>query len=235
MIGVTIVTPSYRHLYRDAAKRFRENTGLKVHAIRVADSRGFRAKLELDKLAPRDRIVFFDVDAWVIKPIDFEAFPENAWHAVNDPAVYLRGAFPRTDCEQFGIPKEFYFNSGLMVLDLRNADHRKVFKTARRLHDQGMLPPPADWTDQLWLNKALLHHRVPINHIPFRFNMYPMAVKHGGVPSFPRYAQVIHAAGFKLPEKLDALKAMELVFGGRLLPMEVEALYRYNRQTYDEL
>lgn len=233
MIGVTVVTPSYAHLYAEAAKRFRKNTGLKVHAIRVSDKRGFTAKLELDRLAPRGPIVFFDVDAWVIQPTDFTKLA-GAWFAVNDPAAYLPGAFPKDDCEAFDIPKPFYFNSGLMVLDTSLREHRQVFKTARRMHEQKWWHPH-DWTDQFWLNKAALYLETPIQHLPFSFNTYPMAVKHGGVPFFPRRVQVVHAAGFQLPQKLKALHAMELVFGGRVLGMEDEALQAFNLRVFDRL
>lgn len=232
MTGVTIVTPSYKHLYAESAKRFRKNTGLPVHAIRVADSRGFAAKLELDRLAPRGPIVFFDVDAWVIQPTDFSKLT-GGWFAVNDPAVYLRGAFPKDDCETYGIPKGFYFNSGIMVIDTSDKKHRAVFKKARMLKASGRYSP-VDWTDQFWLNLAAYQLQTPIIHLPFAFNTYPMAVKHGGLPFFPRRVQVVHAAGFQLPQKAEALRSMEVVFGGRVLAMENEALQNFNIRFFDK-
>jgi hypothetical protein len=231
MTGVTIVTPSYKHLYAEAAKRFRKNTGLPVHAIRVADSRGFAAKLELDRLAPRGPIVFFDVDAWVIQPTDFSKLT-GGWFAVNDPAVYTYGSFPKEDCEEFSIPKGFYFNSGVMALDTSDRTHRKVFKLARKLKASGRYEPK-DWTDQFWLNLAALQCEVPIQHIPLSFNYYPMAVKHGGYPHHPRTPKIVHAAGFKLPHKLDALRAMEVVFGYDARPMVPEAITAYHNRTHD--
>lgn len=237
MIGATLVTPSYRHLEKEAVKRFKSNTGLPVTVLRATDKEGFFAKLELDRRLPRTRVVFFDVDAWVVQPTDFSKLSPEAWYAVNDPAVFLKGAFPKDDCENFNIPKGFYFNTGLVIMDLNNALHRKVFQKARALRKKvlrGTHPKPVDWTDQYYLNLAALEVQVPIHHIPFGFNTYPMAVKHGGVPFFPRRVQVVHAAGFELRHKLKALKAMELVFGGRVLPMESEALHAFNIKTFDK-
>ena len=45
MIAVTVVTPSYRHLEKEAVKRIKKFTGLPVKVIRCKDSDGFMKKL----------------------------------------------------------------------------------------------------------------------------------------------------------------------------------------------
>lgn len=224
MIAVTVVTPSYRHLEKDAVKRFKKHSGLPVKVVRCADKDGFMTKLELDRFCGRNRIVFFDVDYWLLRRVSFEKWDASTWFAVHDSAVFNPHAFPHTDCEQFGMDKMRYFNSGFFVCNLALQSHRNVFQTARRLQSRvsrGSLAVPTDKTDQFFFNKAAQDICVPLHLVPLKFNYYHKAAQWGQLPCIPRDIYGLHAAGEPAQNKLAALQAQEKVFGceiGYLLP-----------------
>ncbi len=225
-IGVTVVTPAYRHLEAKAIRAFKQHSGLEVQVLRTNDKAGFENKIKLDRLCGRRPIVFFDVDTRVLRALDLSRW-RGDWLAVHDPAVFIPHTFPHDDCESHKMDKASYWNSGFFACDLRRAEHREVFRRARRHRDYveyGRLEKPVDWTDQFYLNLAAQEIGLPVTLLPFAFNMYVHAVKHGGREAFPRHVVVAHAAGFPLAEKATALDAMEVIFGGEVTAMQPQAL-----------
>jgi len=236
MIAVTVVTPSYRHLEKEAVKRFKKNSGLPVHVIRCKDKDGFMKKLELDKECGRQRIVFFDVDFWLLRKVDFAKWDAFTIFAVHDSAVFNPHAFPHTDCQNLGLEKLRYFNSGFMVVNLALQSHRKVFAEARKLRKRvvsGKLANPTDVTDQFYLNKAAQDVGAPLHLVPLKFNFYLPAAIWGQVPYIPRDVIGLHAAGYKREEKLDALHVQSQVFGRENLIMCPEAYHFETSRIFD--
>lgn len=226
MIGVTVVTPAYKHLEKEAVKRFREFTGLSVQVIRCKDDQGFFAKLELDRECPRTRIVFFDVDYWLLRPMHPQQWCPMSWVAVQDSAVYNPHAFPHTDCESHQLDKRRYFNSGMFTCNLAVDQHRQVFQEARKLRKRVASkkdPAPVDVTDQYYLNAAVQKINPSTGLMPTRFNFYKKASDWGQLPYIPREIVGLHAAGEPLQNKLEALRQQSAVFGGGTCPVWVEA------------
>ena len=226
MIAVTVVTPSYRHLEKEAVKRFKKNSGLPVHVIRCKDKDGFMKKLELDKECGRQRIVFFDVDFWLLRKVDFAKWDAFTIFAVHDSAVFNPHAFPHTDCQNLGLEKLRYFNSGFMVVNLALQSHRKVFAEARKLRKRvvsGKLANPTDVTDQFYLNKAAQDVGAPLHLVPLKFNYYHKAAQWAQIPFIPRDVVGLHAAGEKIEDKLHALKIQSGVFGCEICAIHPEA------------
>lgn len=215
MIAVTVVTPSYRHLEKEAVRRIKKFTGLPVKVIRCKDEDGFMKKLELDKECGRQRILFFDVDFWWLKPCDVTKWCANAWLAVNDSAAMNPWAFPHTDCEAFGMDKLRYFNSGMFAANLALPEHRAIFQLARKLRKQvvsGRLKTPKDKTDQVYLNLAAQQLNINTSLLPSGYNFYMKSVVWGQLPFIPRNIVGLHAAGELLKNKLSALKTQSKVF-----------------------
>lgn len=232
--GLTIVTPSYRHLEKPAVQSFQDATGLPVKVIRTSDKRGFTAKLELDRHA-KGRAIFFDIDTRFVKPLDLARW-NGDFLAVHDPAVFIPGAFPCDDCERHRLDKNAYFNSGFMAMDFGKREHRRLFQTARRIHqrvERGTLPPPIDKTDQYYLNAAAQRDGLHMNYLPFGFNMYTYCVKHGGREAYPRDVTMVHAAGYPLRKKRKALEAMSLIFGGDCTLMQPAAITHLHAITHE--
>lgn len=222
MIAVTVVTPSYKHLEKEAVKRFKRHSGLPVQVIRVKDAEGFTAKLELDRYCGKQRVVFFDVDFWLIRPVKFEKWDVPHWYAVHDSAVFNPHAFPSTDCGLYKLDKLRYFNSGFFICDLRNSMHRKVFQRARQIHtkvQRKKFPKPVDVTDQFYLNYAVQELGISLSLLPTKFNFYKWAVDAGQLQWIPRDIIGLHAAGEKIENKLIALQQQEAVFGKSVAPV----------------
>jgi hypothetical protein len=226
MIGVTVVTPAYKHLEKEAVRRFRKFTGLPVQVIRCKDDQGFFAKLELDRECPRTRIVFFDVDYWLLRPMSPQQWCPMSWVAVQDSAVYNPHAFPHTDCESHRLDKRRYFNSGMFTCNLVVPQHRQVFQEARRMRRRvvsGKDPAPVDVTDQYYLNAAVQKLNPSVGLMPTKFNFYKKAADWGQLAYIPREIIGLHAAGEPLPTKLEALRQQSAVFGSNTCSMWVEA------------
>jgi len=236
MIAVTVVTPSYRHLEKEAVRRVKKFTGLPVKVIRCADKDGFMKKLELDRECGRQRILFFDVDWYALRRFDPKSWCDKTWLAVHDSATFNPHAFPNTDCGLFNMDKLRYFNSGFFVCNLAIKEHRQVFQVARRLRAKVLrktMPMPVDVTDQFYLNKAAQDINVSTHLIPLKFNFYLMASVWGQVPYIPRDVIGLHAAGFKLEEKQRALELQSEVFTSELLKVCVEAYQFETTRIFD--
>ena len=222
-IGVTVISPSYREVGREAVKRFKRFTGLDVHIIRCRDEDGFHAKLRLDKACGRRPIIFFDADYWLLDRPGFEAMASPALVAVHDPAAFNPYAFPHTDCEAFHMPKSEYFNSGLMLLDFRLPQHRKLFQLARALYKRAK-EKPTDTTDQFWLNLARLRLGIPLTRLPTQYNFYLLSAYWGQQAWIPRHIIGLHGAGIPAREKHTRLQQQSAVFTHEYRAMHPEAM-----------
>lgn len=214
MIAVTVVTPSYRHLEKEAVRRVRKYTGLPVQVIRCADKDGFFKKLELDRECGRQRILFFDCDLWLTMPVDFKAFDPTCFFAVHDAGVFNPQIFPRQDCDLYKMDAMRYFNSGLMVANFAIKEHRQVFQKARVLERQvrtGKLPKPYDKTDQLFLNLGVQAVNPNLSLLPQKFNYYHFGWEYGQIMTIPRGIIGLHAAGVPIKGKARALREQERV------------------------
>lgn len=227
-IGLTIISPSYEEVGKQAVERFKKFTGMDVKIHECEDSEGFRSKLNLDKIAGRRDAIFFDSDLWFLdKPNLEKSMGHSCLLAVHDSAAFNQHAFPHTDCERFGIPKTEYFNSGLMCLSFTQEKHRSLFSEARSLHKSGQRKravKPADWTDQVWLNRARLNVGLPWVKLPTAYNYYLRASQWGQLPWIPRKIIGLHGAGIKTAEKFRKLKQQASVFEYPTCPMHPETL-----------
>lgn len=216
MVAVTIISPSYAEIGAEAVRRFEKHTGLRVQVIECPDSEGFVTKLELDRHLPQGPWVFFDADWWMLRDADLSRMPSQAFMAVHDSAAFNPNAFPHTDCQNFGMPKSEYFNSGLMFGNFALESHRGMFRCARLLRSQVLrqqLPAPTDVTDQFYLNRARFDVGIPLSRLPTTWNFYMKAAQWGQLPAIPRSIIGLHAAGAVLADKLECLTDQAKVFG----------------------
>lgn len=230
IMGVTVCTPSYRHLEKEAVRRFKKQSGLPVHVIRRRrDSDGFQAKLELDKEAGRRAVIFFDLDWWALKPIEFPEWDGRTMMAVHDPAVFHPDSFCHKDCMEgeHRLEQMRYLNTGFMALDFRRPEMRRVFQEARaaaKAVAAGKRSRPADHTDQYYINLGALKVGVPVQQLPLAYNYYDKAAVWGFVPHRPRLVVGLHAAGVPVADKLATLRAQETIFGQAHAPVRPETL-----------
>jgi hypothetical protein len=204
----------------------RRHSGLEVKEIVVKSEPCFERKLHLDLLCPKDRLVFFDSDYYLLRRLRVSG-PSSSFIAVHDPSVWNPHAFPHTDCERFGLDKRRYFNTGFFVCDLRVELHRRVFQLARQMYaecTEMKREKPVDWTDQFFLNAAVQQLGVPVTFLPFAFNFYKKAVDWGSFPYIPREIVGLHGAGIPVGQKFQALRAQATVFGEECSEMSEEAI-----------
>lgn len=227
-IGLTIISPSYEKVGMEAVERFKKHVGIEVKIHQCEDKDGFQAKLQLERISGRRDVIFFDSDLWFL---DRPNLGKSAGHscllAVHDSAAFNPHAFPHTDCERFGMPKTEYFNSGLMCLSFTQEKHRRMFSEARSLHKSGQrksATKPADWTDQVWLNRARLSVGLPWVKLPTAYNYYLRASQWGQLPWIPRKIIGLHGAGIEAKKKFKALKEQAKVFEYPTCPMHPETL-----------
>lgn len=227
-IGLTIISPSYEKVGREAVKRFEKFVGIEMKIHECEDSEGFKAKLQLDRIAGKRDVIFLDSDLWFLDRPNLEkSLGHPCLLAVHDSAVFNPHAFPHTDCERFGMPKTEYFNSGLMVLSFAQERHRRLFTEARSLQRAGKRKKavkPQDTTDQYWLNQARLNIGLPWVKLPTSYNYYLRASQWGQLPWIPRKIIGLHGAGIKASQKYAKLKQQAKVFEYPICPMHSETL-----------
>lgn len=228
MIAVTVVSPKYRKVAKEAIRRFKKFSGITPTVIHAKDGEdGFFKKLALDKLLPRKPVVFFDADWWLLCQQSFERMTGDCFYGVHDSATFNPAAFPHTDCETFSMPKLEYFNTGFFVCDFSNQKHRQVFQVARRLKvkvDKGTMPKPVDKTDQFYINLARLQVGVGLNRLPANFNLYLLGAVWGQQAWIPRNIVGLHGAGIPAESKFEQLSLQAQVFSYEFCPMHPEAM-----------
>jgi hypothetical protein len=210
MIGVTVSTPKYAALSKEAVARWKRFTGLDVLVIECADREAFMAKMKLDLLAPREKCVFFDADWWAIRPLDFGGWHGDAWLAVHDPGVFHPRAFCRPDCDTMGLDPGQYFNSGFFAWNNACGAMRRVFQIARQHeHDafRGEGDEVLDFGEQSRLNLGVQRSGIPLSLLPAGMNFMRFMVQGRVFPYIPALVHAVHAAGVKLPDKWRHLQA----------------------------
>lgn len=222
-LGVTIISPSFAEIGAEAVKRWKEHTGCPALVIHVDAEPAFATKLHLDELCPARQIVFFDADWWALRTLPLQQLEKTKWNAVLDPGVFSPRGFPYLDSATFQIPRGSYINTGFFACDLGEPAHRLVFERARCLLNdthQGAMERPVDWTDQVFLNLALQESdKVHLHRLPFAWNCYKLAVDWGTYPHMPREILGLHAAGYKVAQKLEKLEDEARVFGTPHCPL----------------
>lgn len=227
MIGVTVVTPKYAALADESIRRFRRFTGLEVLRIEVNEGDGFKAKLNLPALCPWKRIVFFDADWWLLRPVDLTVWHEE-FCAVPDPSTADPGSFCRKDAETMGLPVAEYFNSGFFIADFERETVRDMF--TQRAPDDGL----ADVTDQSHLNRRRMECDVWLRALPLAWNYYHRAATWGCVKAIPPHLLAIHAAGVPVEEKQCHLEAMAMVFSEGVTKTSPPPVEKKDTRTADD-
>lgn len=238
-IGVTVVSPSYRAVGREAVRRFRKYTGLKVVVVRCRDEDGFAAKLQLDRVPGlKGRlVVYFDADWWLLRSVDLGAMCEKvtasgAVAGVLEPGCLAGGvpdrrwSFPYVDCANYadrGLMADQYINTGFFLCDLGRAEHRGIFRQARYWWDRqqrGLMDPPVnDHGEQTVWNLARVESGVPLQRLPFAYNAYLYAVTGGTVAHMPRTVVGLHGAGIPTVDKYEEMMCQARVYGAVVEPM----------------
>ncbi|CAB4167654.1 Glycosyl transferase, family 8 [uncultured Caudovirales phage] len=234
MIAVTIATPDYANLANEQAFHFRKNSGLKTTVMLIGDGQdGYAAKLDLPNVFRSTRVVFFDADYRLLRPVSFDEFDDSeAIYGVHDGAAYDIHAFPNPDCKNLGIPKPKYINTGFFIINFNNWRHRKAFSIASQLLEDrknGTLKID-DVTEQSMLNAGIIRSGSKLIHMHPRWNFYPYSFHHGSIPEVPSNVIGVHAAGISgVQNKADHLNAYSLVFGGESYPKIKEATRAYSK------
>lgn len=224
---LTVITPSYERVGREMVKRVKRFTGHDLKVIETSDDKGFEAKLNLDREAGRRKSIWMDCDLWPIREWNpEEVHLGSCFQACWDHAVLNPMAFPNTDCQNHGLVWDRYFNSGLMLWDNGNPDHREIFRLSRQSwRDQkNKKKDYTDVTDQAHVNFGLLQSNVPLQFLPEVMNCYLFGIFHGQRPYIPRDIINLHGAGIKPKKKFGELKAQARTLGQACYPMHQDAI-----------
>lgn len=206
-VGVTIISPSYSKVGKEAVRRFKEFTGLPVKIIRCRDEDGYYTKLCLDRKVGRRPIIYFDADWWALRPVNWASINFGVFSAVPDWGVFHPHAFPKEDCEMLGMRKDLYFNSGFWCADFSNPLHRKMFQEARKLWNRHQKKKmTGDPGEQTILNLARHRTGTPIQILPTVVNYYRHSTSEGVYQDIPSEVIGLHAAGVPLKKKFRHLK-----------------------------
>lgn len=220
MTGCTIITPSYAEMGLEAVSRFKRCTGLDVVVLYRDTEPAFEAKLEIPLLLKDQTVVFFDSDLWFLHKTDFTQFANrHEFFAVKDPGVKdvaddsigVVGSWARKDCAILDIDPLMYFNGGLWIANFRNPSHKQAFAIARQLYEDkknGKFATLGDYGEQTFLNAGIQRSQTYLSFLPDAYNYWHMAYKGGLYNSIPYRIIGLHAAGYKLPEKLEHLRTM---------------------------
>lgn len=232
-IGVTVITPAYRKVGREAVRRFKKFTGLDVIVLKGRDSDGFDLKLRLDQLLPNRPIVFFDADYWLLRKVDMKGIcSTGVWLGVQDTTIHHPHCFPYKDCAENGLDKHRYINTGFFVCDLSKTEHRQVFVKARRTRKAYLAGKQKsyDHTDQFHINKGM--EGIPLILLPLSYNFFTFASREGCC-QIPREIIGLHGAGARTKEKYDVLMSESKVFGRETQPMWDDAVKHAYAMTYE--
>jgi len=209
-LGMTIITPGFDEVGREAVRRFQSLTGLPFIVLRApsADA-AYRLKLRLPDLigSEVETVIFFDADWWLLRPLDLvyleERLGTHPFLAVHDPGIADPAGFVAKDCADHGLNPARYFNSGFWVVRT-TPEWKHVCKEAINLMG---CEPFADFGEQSAFNHAW--QNLTTDHIgllPREYNFFMHAVTHGYAESIPAAIIGLHAAGVPRGRKLEHLK-----------------------------
>lgn len=229
MLGVTIATPGYFDLAKEAAARFRKCSGCDTVILESSES-GFDSKFKLLDLFKGQQICFFDADLFPIRKLDLNPFKGKLGvFGVNDPTCISDHSFVKHDSIAIGIYPYTYLNTGFLILNFADETVVKAFEIARanmiNKNDLGL----QDKTEQSVLNLGF--KETTVNILPFKYNFFKKAVDWGCFPYIPRDIINVHAAGVNgLKDKMKALHEQCIVFGEPIKDLREEAV---NLGNYD--
>lgn len=226
MLGVTIATPGYLDLAKEAARRYRLHSGGDT-IILESDKAGFETKFKLVDIFKGQQICFFDADCFAVRELDLSEFiGKPGVYGVNDPtwASSAANAFVRHDSIVLGIEFKRYLNTGFLILNFADETVVKAFEDAKlNIYNKQQLGVN-DKTEQSILNYGFRH--TLINILPFKYNFFKPAVDWGCYPHIPRDIINVHAAGYQpLSKKMEELKKQCAVFGGNVNNMRDATTY----------
>lgn len=216
MRAVTVVSPEYEGMGREAALRFERHTGIEVDVVRCAAVHGHRVKLEvLRDAAESGWRFFFDADWWLIQSCHQEI------RALLGP--WLAGApIPGTVADgegrEFGYDPRSRITSGFLVFDPTLPLWGRVLRLALELQASVALSR----RDEVYLNAAAHHFGLPVRVIDAGWNwcLRPnysyeppqiWALHAAGHPLKARH-QILHQAANKPPPPSWALDDAEMVW-----------------------
>ncbi len=227
MIAVTVISPAYAKVGREAVRRMERFSGLKVKVIECSNRDGFKTKLSLDRLAGKGPRIFFDADLWSLREWNGKALAHSrAFMAVHDHAVWNQHTFCHHDTHKHGLDPMRYFNSGFFFWRNDDPTHRNIFVIAREsLEDlKKKKKHYDDKTDQAHLNFGVLQSGVPLQWLPMQYNTYCFGIRHGQFSHYPRDIINLHGAGIHAKKKFSRLKVEASVFGQKIYPMHQGAI-----------
>lgn len=232
ILGVTISTPGYFELAKEAARRYRQYSGFDSVILEVDKGDGFEAKFRLVDNFKGKQICFFDADCWAVRDLKLEQFIDYPGViGVNDPTHVSDCSFVRHDSIALGIKFEEYLNTGFLILNFNDPTVVKAFEDAKINIIRKQELNVRDRTEQSILNYGFRHTKV--NILPFKYNFFKPAVDWGHFPYIPRDIVNVHAAGYPLPQKLKQLKKQCAVFEENVnrLSKRVYPCYVNNKNT----
>ena len=216
MVGVTISSPAVRRMADEAAERFSWATGLRTYIRSEPADRCYRAKFDLARDL-EGTVVYFDADLWFLRKFDITRYYDRReFLATLDPGRFEIGHFPLHDSKVMGLDPGRYFNSALMIWNLR---HEEAWKEARRISASGKYPNlhdpgnPSeggtrlrDFGEQSHINAAIQNTGTPFEALPATLNYMPYAARE--MDGYKRLNDPIacHAAGYAIEHKQGFLE-----------------------------
>ena len=215
IVGVTTCDPAFEPLAIEAARRFRRFTGCDCIII-TSEKAGFDLMLEAVRVAHGRVMCLFDADWWMICDTPMTEFiGMSGLAAVHDPST-MHNTFCRNDADVFGIPRERYVNTGLVIANtadsrvIRSFDRASVILAEKAA---GMHPLIRDKTEQSCLNAALHENCLPSRFLPPEWNTYLYAAHYERIDSIPARPIAMHAAGIPAERKMEWLKLQTQAWG----------------------
>jgi len=223
MIAVTVATDNFMDLANEQASWMRRHSGLQTFVISTKD--GYAEKLELHRHFPGKKVLFFDADYRLIRPVNIaEIYKEGSFTGVMDPGILDKGMFTHNDCKALRMNREKYMNTGFWIADFSSQNQVKAFNAARQMlaekRNGAMWKEVGDHGEQSFLNLSLQrscgHGEVRL--VGLRWNFYMLSYTWGCVPTVPRGIIGVHAAGIHISEKSKHLDSMQSLFSSGYRP-----------------
>lgn len=170
MIGVTVGVGTHRALAEEAARRFREHTGLEAVVLtdedydRVNCSHPALLRTYIFDLIGRGPVTYFDADLWFCRMWSPETVFRGELTVVRD--ITYSDHIIEDSVRLMGTPPTNYFNSGLMIM---NQDHAEWLQASRIAAEKFILDN-SPLAEQTALNMMAQAMEVSIDFIDRRYN-----------------------------------------------------------------
>ena len=180
-------------------------------------------RLEIANILPKkiDRVIYMDVDLLVLQDIEklwSYDLQGNPLAAVPDYGIMASKRFMKQKHQVLGLPADsLYFNSGVVVMDLKQWREHNYAEQVIKLAAEGKLPHH----DQDALNKVFMNRWMPL---PLKWNVIP--------PIFNLFPKIL----LRKDLKKNAISARKdkavLHYAGRYKPWEFELKDGFNDKYY---